>query len=179
MLGWELGNRPDLLLDSGDDEMDNEVGRVSHRDLGGVRSLVLPLEVKLKNESITFVVPSLRPSPAKTSRSRVGRKLTILKKAMTTKKSSGMIVKRMAKHVLVGINLLCLQDAEALESNGPNQSHRAIGKTFPLDLTILTKDWKSTWQTSCRESLKREQEVLNVAEETKTPGSVDENSRVV
>ena len=43
----------------------------------------------------------------------------------------------------------------------------------------MIKEKKSTWQKSCRERLKREQEVLCPAEEMKTQGSVDENSRVV
>ena len=30
MVGWELGDRPDKLLDNGDDEMDNEMGPVDH-----------------------------------------------------------------------------------------------------------------------------------------------------
>ena len=30
MLGWELSDRPDLLLDSEDDEIDNEMGHVDH-----------------------------------------------------------------------------------------------------------------------------------------------------
>ena len=54
----ELGGRPDLLLCDGDDEMDNEMGLVDHRDLGRIESLVLPFEFKLKNESVAFVVPT-------------------------------------------------------------------------------------------------------------------------
>ena len=32
MEGWELGDRPDLLPDNGDDEMDNDMGPVDHGD---------------------------------------------------------------------------------------------------------------------------------------------------
>ena len=51
--------------------------------------------------------------------------------------------------------------------------------TVLWDFAFLSKDKKSTWQNSCRESLKREQEVLNLAEEIKSQGSADEYSRVV
>ena len=34
MFGWELGDRPDLLLHNEDDGMDNEKGAVDHWDLG-------------------------------------------------------------------------------------------------------------------------------------------------
>ena len=40
----------------------------------------------------------------------------------------------------------------------------------------MIKDKESTWQMSCRESLKREQEVLVMVEELKAPRSVDENT---
>ena len=43
----------------------------------------------------------------------------------------------------------------------------------------MIEDKSSTWQKSSRESLKREQEVLCLAEGMKSLGTVDENSRVV
>ena len=43
----------------------------------------------------------------------------------------------------------------------------------------MIKEKKSTWQKSRRERLKREQEVLCLAEETKTQGIVDEKRRAV
>ena len=42
----------------------------------------------------------------------------------------------------------------------------------------MIKDTKSTWRKSCRESSKRKEEVLQLAEEMKTQGSKDENDRV-
>ena len=34
MFGWELGDRPDLLLDNEDDEIDNDMGPVDHSEVG-------------------------------------------------------------------------------------------------------------------------------------------------
>ena len=46
-------------------------------------------------------------------------------------------------------------------------------------LGSLVKDKRSTWQESCRESLKRGQKVLVLAEGLKAQGSVDENTRAI
>ena len=47
------------------------------------------------------------------------------------------------------------------------------------DLGSLLKDTKSTWQKSCKESMKKEQEVLVFADELKAQGNVDENTRAM
>ena len=80
------------------------------------------------------------------------------------------------------MKLLCHQEAKAFKSNGPSQLPEADGNTVPVcfwDLAPLVKDKKSTWQKSCRESLKREQEAPTLEEEMKTQGSVAESNRVV
>ena len=61
MLGWRVGERPDLLLDNEDDEIDNEIGPVDHCDLGRMQWLVLP------SESVAVIAPI--PFPVKKSRS--------------------------------------------------------------------------------------------------------------
>ena len=43
----------------------------------------------------------------------------------------------------------------------------------------LLKNKKSTWPKSCKESLKRDQEVLVVADELKAQGNVDENTKAM
>ena len=43
----------------------------------------------------------------------------------------------------------------------------------------MVKDKRSTWQKSCRDSLRREQAVFFLAEEMKAQGSVDGNTRAI
>ena len=43
MLDWELGDRPDLLPDKEDIEIDNEIRPVDHWDPGRIQKLVLHL----------------------------------------------------------------------------------------------------------------------------------------
>ena len=45
------------------------------------------------------------------------------------------------------------------------------------ELGSVLQDKTSTWQKSCKESLKREQEVLVLQEASKAHGKMDENSR--
>ena len=113
---------------------------------------------------------SLSPSPsrssAKKSRSRVRRKLTILKKAMTKKSS---VVKGMTNAMRVE-SFFCVRRRPKLSRTV--DTAKSSGKWKDIsnvlwDLGSMFKDKKSTWQKSC------------LAEEMKALGSVDENPRVI
>ena len=117
---------------------------------------------------------SSSPSPAYLrSKSRVTRKLAILKRAMTEKRS-GWSSKdwqtRSGWHQM---------EAKACRINGNHH--------FPVEkvegsfnfVGELLKGKKSTWPKSCKESLKRYQEVLVLADELKAQGNFDENTRAM
>ena len=139
MLGWERGDRLDLLPGNEDGEIDNEMGPVCPvRFLGDCR-LVWPCEFKSKGE--------------------------VLKKAMTTKKSSGWSSKGWQAHswwnqTLVSTGSQSSQDQWTREKP---QSKRKEISTAMWDLGTMIKNERSTWH----KSLKRGEEEPQLAEETK------------
>ena len=73
-------------------------------------------------------------------------------------------------------------EAKARRISGNNHVSRGTWKEVSDvvgDLGSLVSKKRSTLEKSCRESLKREQEVLVLAEERKAQGSVDENTKAI
>ena len=139
MVGWEPAERRDLLLDCGDSG--DEVG--------------LAINFKSKYESISVVVPFHSPLR---SRSRVKRKLTILKKAMT-KNKFWMVVERMANEIRME-SYSCVgwrpKLAGSVDTTTTLRGKWKEVSNVVRDLWSLVKDKRSTWQKRCKESLKRE-----------------------
>ena len=84
---------------------------------------MLPIEFKRKDESL-FSFPT--PPSAKKSRSRVRQKLTILKKAMTTKEICGWSSKD-GKPIGGGSRLLC-RKPKLSGAMDPGKSAKYMGK---------------------------------------------------
>ena len=138
MVGWEPAERRYLLLDCGD----------SGDELG------LAICFKSKYESVSVVVPFHSPLR---SRSRVKRKLTILKKAMT-KNKFWMVVERMANEIRME-SYSCVgwrpKLAGSVDTTNPPWEMEGSFQCR-RDLWSLVKDKRSTWQKCCKESVKRE-----------------------
>ena len=160
MVGWEPAERRDLLLDCGD----------SGDELG------LAISFKSKYESISVVVPFHSPLR---SRTRVKREAYNLEEG-NDKCKFWMVVERMANEIGMDHTLVSDggQSSQDQETQPPARWKWKEVSNVVRDLWSLVKDKRSTWRKRCKESLKREQAVLALAEEPKDRGSVDENAEV-
>ena len=135
-----------------------------------IRRFSLPYEMKAKDvESISVFIPS----PKKKSRSRERQKLTILMKAMTSKKSTRWSSKRWQANAVWKPGPL---------STGGCQSSQQQWKETPkvlCEMGLLIKEPKATWHKSCNESQIREENLLVIAEELRTQGSKYDRNRTV
>ena len=92
-----------------------------------------------------------------------------------------MVAERMANEILME-SFSCVgwrpMLAGSVETSKSCRKRKEISKVVG-DLGSLVKDTRSTSKKFCKESLKREQEVLVLAEELEARGSVDGNARAI
>ena len=108
-------------------------------------SLVLLFEVKLKNESITFVIPiSFCKEVEITSEKGVNHS-----EESNDEEKFRMVVKKRMTNAIRVESSSCQKEANALKNSGHSHNLVKNGKTFPnvfSDLGSMVKDKKSTWQ---------------------------------
>ena len=139
---------------------------------------MLPFEFKPKDGVILFIsIPFTSIEVEITSEKEVDPS----QESIGEEEDFRMVVKRVASALGVEADSLCQQAAKSSQEPWTQATPQSKWKQIPnvlWDSETVIKDTKSTWHKSCRESLKRKEEVLQLAEEMKTQGSSNQNDRV-
>ena len=156
MKGWRVGERPDVLFDNEDSDNDLK-GGMRPWEIGEVDDAIY---FKLGKESvcISFIF-SLTPA-------RVKKNLDVVKKAVTRKNtcwsSRGWLTKTSWQRSRVDDECQSCQDK--WRKPAPQAKSKEVSQTVE-ELGMMAKEKKGPLVKSCKESSKRESEVLVMAEE--------------
>ena len=152
MVGWGLGEKPDLLFDNGDS--DNDLNSEDQGGIVGFLELVNAICFKPENEGFPVFLSVALTSEAKIK----DEKETSNVKKSNDKEDFEMVIKRMTDKVRVAA-LLRIRWRTKLtrptETAGVSWKVVRAVSSVVEELRLLVKDKKSMWQNSCKDRVQK------------------------